>query len=87
MPRHSPFVISLSSDERRDLEATSRKYTAPYMEVVRAKIILFAADGWRNDRIAARLDLPKSVVVKWRKRFFENRFDGLLDLPRHDSNH
>lgn len=87
MPRHSPFVINLSADERRVLEAVSRKYTAPYMEVVRAKIILLAADGWRNDQIAARLDMPKSVVVKWRKRFFESRFDGLLDLPRHDSNH
>lgn len=87
MPRHSPFVINLSAEERRSLEASSRKYTAPYMEVVRAKIILLASDGWRNDQIAARLDLPKSVVVKWRKRFFESRFDGLLDLPRHDSNH
>lgn len=87
MPRHSPFVINLSADERRALEATSRKYTAPYMEVVRAKIILLAADDWRNDQIAARLDMPKCVVVKWRKRFFESRFDGLLDLPRHDSNH
>lgn len=85
MPRHSPFVINLSPDERRSLEATSRKYTAPYMVVVRAKIILLAADGWRNDQIAARLDLPKSIVVKWRKRFFESRFEGLLDLPRHDS--
>ncbi len=85
MPRHSPFVINLSPGERRELEATSRKYTAPYMIVVRAKLILLAADGWRNDQIAARLDLPKSVVVKWRKRFFESRFDGLLDLPRHDS--
>lgn len=87
MPRHSPFVINLSAEERRSLEAISRKYTAPYMEVVRAKIILLASDGWRNDQIAARLDLPKSVVVKWRKRFFESRFDGLLDLPRHHSNH
>lgn len=55
------------------------------MVVVRAKIILLAADGWRNDQIAARLDLPKSIVSKWRKRFFESRFDGLLDLPRHES--
>lgn len=87
MPRHSPFVVNLSPDERRKLMATSRKYTAPYMVVVRAKIVLLAADGWRNDQIAARLDMPKCVVVKWRKRFVEHRFDGLLDLPRHDSSH
>jgi len=84
MPRHSPFIINLSSDDRRRLEAISRKYTAPYMTVIRAKIVLLAADGWRNDQIAARLDMPRHVVGKWRKRFFEKRFDGLHDLPRHD---
>lgn len=55
------------------------------MVVIRAKIVLLAADGWRNDQIAARLDMPRHVVGKWRKRFFESRFDGLLDLPRHIS--
>jgi transposase len=55
------------------------------MVVIRAKVILLAADGWRNDQIAARLDMPRQIVGKWRKRFFENRFDGLLDLPRHKS--
>ncbi len=83
--RHSPFVISLSPDDKRKLKTVARQYTAPYMVVIRAKIVLLAADGWRNDQIAARLDMPRSVVGKWRKRFFENRFDGLLDLPRHDS--
>ena len=85
MPRHSPYVLNLSADDRSRLESMSRKYTAPYMVVVRAKIVLLAADGWRNDQIAARLDMPRHVVGKWRKRFFESGFDGLLDLPRHGS--
>lgn len=85
MPRTSPYVIQLSPEERQQLDAISRKYTAPYMVVMRAKIVLLAADGWRNDRIAARLDMPRQIVGKWRKRFFESRFDGLLDLPRHES--
>jgi len=55
------------------------------MVVIRAKIVLLAADGWRNDQIAARLDTPRHIVGKWRKRFFERGFDGLLDLPRHRS--
>ena len=85
MPRHSPYVIHLSPGDRRILEGMSRKYTAPFMIVMRARIVLLAADGWRNDQIAARLDMPRQIVGKWRKRFFESRFDGLLDLPRHDS--
>jgi transposase len=42
-------------------------------EVVRARIVLMAADGLRNDEIAARLDTPRQVVSKWRKRFYEQR--------------
>jgi hypothetical protein len=49
---------------------------------VRAKIVLYAADGLGNDEIAARLDTPRQVVSKWRKRFYEQRLAGLTDLPR-----
>jgi len=50
--------------------------------VVRAKIVLLAAQGLSNDRIAARLDMPRQIVSKWRKRFYENRFPGLDEQPR-----
>jgi hypothetical protein len=82
MPRHSPYQIVLTDDERRVLEATARAYTSPYRDVIRAKIVLMAAQGLRNDEIAARLDTPRPVVSKWRKRFFEHRLAGLMDLPR-----
>lgn len=45
MPRTSPFTIRLSRKEREVLESRARKYTLPYFEVLRAKIILLAADG------------------------------------------
>lgn len=82
MPRVSPYSIVLTDDERRDLEAMARCYTSPYCEVVRARIVLYAADGKGNDEIAARLDTPRQVVSKWRKRFFVQRLPGLADLPR-----
>jgi transposase len=82
MPRTSPYSIALTDDERRRLEAAARKYTSSYSEVVRARIVLYAADGQGNDEIAARLDTPRQVVSKWRKRFFEQRLAGLTDLPR-----
>jgi hypothetical protein len=82
MPRKSPYLIKLSPEERRELEARARKYTSPYREVVRAKIVLLAAQGLSNDRIAARLDLPRQIVSKWRKRFYENGFPGLDEQPR-----
>ena len=45
MPRGSPFEIRLSAEEQRELEAIARKYTASYRDVLRAKIILMAAQG------------------------------------------
>ena len=82
MPRHSPFPILLADEEQEQLEATARQYTAPYFEVVRAKIVLYAAQGMENQEIAARLDLPRQVVSKWRKRFYKRRLEGLEDEPR-----
>ena len=82
MPRESPFMIKLSAEERRILSERARKYTLPYFNVVRAKIILLAAEGLRNDEIATRLDVGRDVVSQWRKRFFENRLPGLEEGAR-----
>jgi transposase len=82
VPRKSPFTIELSEQERVVLEAQARRYTLPYRDVVRAKIVLMAADGLDNDEIAARLDTRREVVSKWRKRFFAGRLAGLEERPR-----
>ena len=80
MPRKSPYVIDLTNGERAELEARSRDYTLPYREVVRAKIVLLASQGQGNDRIAARLDMPRQIV--WRRRFYTLRLPGLDEQPR-----
>ena len=82
MPRSSPFVIVLRSDERRELEARAAKYTLPYFHVIRARMILHAAEGLSNDQIAQRLDTRREVVSLWRKRFFERRLAGLEEHAR-----
>ena len=78
----SPFVIVLTADERGELDRRARCYTASYAQVVRAKIVLFAADGLANLEIAARCDTSPQVVHRWRKRFYEQRLKGLDDAPR-----
>ncbi len=82
MPRTSPYLLRLTSQERRELEACARKYTLPYRDVIRAQIVLLAAQGLRNDEIAARLNTRREVVWKWRKRFFEHGLPGLEEQPR-----
>ena len=82
MPRKSPYDVSLGPEERQALESVARKYTSPYCDVVRAKIVLLASDGLSNDVIAARLDTPRQIVSKWRKRFCLTRLPGLEAQPR-----
>ena len=82
MPRSSPFTIDLSRQEEHELRRRADKYTLPYFQVVRAKMILFAADGLSNDQIASRLDTRREVVSMWRKRFFEERLAGLDERSR-----
>jgi len=82
MPRQSPYVIKLSDAEKSELESKARKYTSPYYSLIRAKMVLLAAQGLSNDQIAESLSVPRQIVSKWRKRFFEERLAGLVDEPR-----
>jgi transposase len=50
--------------------------------VVRAKLVLLAAEGLSNEVIAARLDTPRQIISKWRHRFFDQRLAGLDEEPR-----
>lgn len=82
MPRNSPYLIELSREEKARLLTMARKYTSPYKDVIRSRIVLYATQGWSIDRIAARLDAPRQIVSKWRKRLFEQRLSGLKERPR-----
>ena len=82
MPRESPYTILLTGEEEAVLRNTARKYTSSYIDVVRAKIVLYAAEGLQNKEIALRLDTSRQIVSKWRKRFFEQRLEGLREEPR-----
>ena len=82
MSRRSPYVILLTEEEDRILNRRARMYTLPYFQVLRAQMILLAAEGLSNDVIASRLNTRREVVSQWRKRFFYKRLAGLEDKPR-----
>ena len=82
MPRTSPYDIRLSAPERNELQRRAAKYTLPYFQVQRAKMILYAAHGFTNDEIARRLGARREVVSAWRKRFFAERLAGLEEKAR-----
>ncbi len=82
MSRHSPFVIALRAVDRGQLEVLVRRRSAEYRMVLRAQIVLAAAEGEENACIAERLRVALNTVIKWRKRFFEEGMAGLTDRRR-----
>ncbi|WP_067480508.1 transposase [Nocardia amamiensis] len=82
MPMGSPHVVRLTGRQRSELEAVTRKARGPQRQVLRARIVLAAADGMSNAGIAMTLGVCVDTVRKWRKRFCRNGIKGLTDLPR-----
>ena len=75
--------IALTDDERRALQKWSRGRTTPARVVLRAKIVLLAAQGVRNKDIGARLGTDQQTVTRWRNRFAQKRLPGISkDAPR-----
>ena len=82
MPGRPPAPIVLGDSERLQLEAMAASRALPYSLVSRAKIVLMAANGSSNAKIAKDLRLDRSTVSIWRNRFFKSRLEGLHDELR-----
>lgn len=82
MSRSSPFLVVLSAEDRAVLEERSSSRTAGHSVVVRARIVLLAADGAQNVDIARCVGVCVDVASRWRKRFCEEGLAGLRDRPR-----
>jgi DNA-binding CsgD family transcriptional regulator len=74
--------IALSAEERGELERVAALQKAPHRDVQRAKLVLYAAAGLSNVEIAGRLDMSAKNVGRWRRRFCEERLEGLKDRVR-----
>ena len=66
------MTISLSDDERAELEALSRRRKTSQGLARRARIVLAAAEGLENKEIAVRLEASADTVGKWRRRYALN---------------
>ena len=82
MSRPSPFAVTLTASQQQVLEGRVRRPTAQQREVVRARIVLAAANGQQNIQIAGWLGVAVNTVSKWRKRFAEEGLSGLGDRKR-----
>ena len=76
-------TVVLTEEERTMLTKLSRGRSTQARVVLRAKIVLAAADGRRNDHIAGELGCTRRTVSTWRNRFVTARVSGIVkDAPR-----
>ena len=78
----SPFVIILTAEEHQQLTVRAHAARAAHRDVIRAKVILAAANGGSNAGIAADLGCHVDTVRRWRRRYCADRVAGLQDRPR-----
>ena len=72
----------VSPAERAVLDRLVRARTSEQRLAQRARIVIRAADGVANKRIAAELGVNLMTVLLWRRRFEAERLAGLRDAPR-----
>lgn len=64
-----PQLITLSPPQQTLLEALLRQSSCPQALALRARIVLGAAAGQRNERLALALNCSLPTVRKWRGRW------------------
>ena len=76
-------LIKLTEREIKIVRSWSRGGQTAARLMKRAKILLLAAQGERNETIAESLGMDRKQVSRWRRRFVEKRLAGIeRDLPR-----
>jgi transposase len=74
--------ITLSEEERKQLNSLANSRSLPHGIVRRARLVLLAADGISNNAIAERVGLSHQSVCVWRQRYLRQGIQGLQDELR-----
>lgn len=74
--------LVLSQPEREELVRLTKRARVSRGLAFRAKLVLACADGANNSTVARVHRTSNQTVCKWRRRFVEQRLDGLYDEPR-----
>ena len=79
--RPAPALV-LRVGDRDELERWARASRVTASAAKRARIVLLAADGVANTRIAELVDATVTTVLLWRNRYQGKGLGGLVDQPR-----
>jgi len=82
-PMRVAVPVQITDEERTTLVRWSRGRSTPARLILRARIVLAAAEGKRNSDIARELNTDNQTVGRWRSRFATDRLVGIQkDAPR-----
>jgi transposase len=81
MPKKK-YLVTLTADERTQLQQLLRGGEAATRKVTRARILLKASEGWPDQRIAEALNIGRATVERTRQRFVEENLAALDERPR-----
>ena len=84
MPGPKPRLINLTDVERQGLELLVRRCSTGQQKVIRARIVLQAADGKNNQEIVRDLNVSVDAVRLWRQRWLDLQPISLDDLTIED---
>ena len=79
MPKKSS-PLPITSAQRQTLETWIRAHNTPQSIAIRAKIILLAADGLSNVKIAQEANVTRPTVILWRERFMEGGPEAITTI-------
>lgn len=78
----NPFQVASDEVDRVELERRVRAGNTPQKVVLRAAIVLMAADGASNAAISDEFGICVDTVRKWRAWFCAKGIKGVADTPR-----
>src|SRR5216683_5721479 len=73
-------ALALSADQLEQLEQWLAAHGTPQQVALHCRIVLAAAQGGSDLRIAAGLDVNRHTVTLWRKRFAEQGLECLWEI-------
>jgi transposase len=70
-------AVSLTTDQRVELNSIAQSRSLPAGYVFDAKLILMLAEGASFNAIKRRLQTSAPTIIRWKQRFLESGLDGL----------
>src|SRR6059036_3575495 len=71
------MALTLTSDERNELQRRVRSLKIRAEDARRARVVLMLADGESYSTIEATVPCYRDYINRWRRRFLNDRLDGL----------